>query len=68
LFGVLTIAGLTPGVDTLFGLIPAFGADVVPHALTTAVSSYFGWFAGDARRARTVGSVGAALSQRTLEV
>jgi hypothetical protein len=55
LFGVLTVAGLTPGLDTLFGLIPAFGADVIPNALTTAVSSRFAWFASDAQPRANVG-------------
>ena len=52
IFGVLTIMGLVPGLNTTLGLIPIFGADVVLHALTTLAASYFGWFAGDARLAR----------------
>ena len=52
-FGVLAIAGLAPGLNTTLGLIPLFGADVALHGLTTLVSGYFGWFAGDARLPRT---------------
>ncbi len=48
IFGVLTIMGLVPGLNTTLGLIPLFGADVVLHALTMLAASYFGWFAGDA--------------------
>jgi hypothetical protein len=51
-FGVLTIMGFVPGLNTTLGLIPLFGADVMLHALTTLAASYFGWFAGDARLAR----------------
>jgi hypothetical protein len=52
IFGVLTMMGLIPGLNTTFGFIPIFGADVALHALTLVAASYFGWFAGDARLAR----------------
>ena len=44
-FGLLTIMGLVPGLDTTAGLIPLFGADVLLHALTALAGAYFGWFA-----------------------
>jgi hypothetical protein len=52
-FGALTVMGLLPALNTTLGLIPIFGADVLLHVLTTLVSAYFGWFAGDARATRT---------------
>ena len=53
IFGVLTIMGLVPGLNTTLGFIPIFGADVALHALTMLAAGYFGWLAGDARTART---------------
>ena len=47
-FALLTLMGLLPSVDTTFGLIPLFGADVALHALTAIVSAYFGWAVRDA--------------------
>ena len=52
-FGVLTVMGLIPDLNTTLGLIPLFGADVALHTATTLAAAYFGWFASDARRART---------------
>lgn len=43
IYGVLTVAGLIPGLDTLFGLVPLFGNDVWLHALLAAVAAYFGF-------------------------
>ena len=43
IYGVLTIVGLVPGLNTVFGLIPIHGHDVWLHALTAAVAAYFGW-------------------------
>ncbi|HEX2034259.1 MAG TPA: DUF4383 domain-containing protein [Chloroflexota bacterium] len=42
-FGLLTLMGLVPGLDTTFGLIPLFGHDVWLHALTAAAAAYFGF-------------------------
>jgi hypothetical protein len=52
IFGVLTVMGLMPGLNTTFGLVPVFGVDVALHALTMLAAGYFGWFASDARAAR----------------
>ena len=45
LFGVLTVAGLIPGLDTMFGLVPLYGHDVWLHALSAGLSAYFGFVA-----------------------
>lgn len=42
-YGGLAVMGLIPGLNTTFGLIPLFGHDIWLHALTAAVSSYFGF-------------------------
>jgi hypothetical protein len=46
-YGLLTIMGLVPALNTVFGLIPIHGHDVWLHAVIAAVSAYFG-FAGRA--------------------
>jgi hypothetical protein len=43
-YGVLTVLGLIPGANTMFGLVPIFAHDVWLHALTAALGIYFGWF------------------------
>ena len=45
LFAALTILGLIPATNTLFGLVPIYGHDVWLHALTTALTAYFGFVA-----------------------
>ena len=42
-YGLLTIMGLIPGLNTTFGLIPIFGHDVWLHAVTAGVAAYFGF-------------------------
>jgi hypothetical protein len=44
-YGLLTIMGLVPALNTVFGLIPIHGHDGWLHAAIAAVSAYFG-FAG----------------------
>jgi hypothetical protein len=44
-FGVLTILGLIPVANTLFGLVPLYGFDVLLHAATSILGIYFGFFA-----------------------
>lgn len=46
---VLTVMGLIPGLNTVFGLIPIYGHDVWLHGATAAVAAYFGF----SRSART---------------
>jgi hypothetical protein len=43
LFGALTLMGMLPAANTVFGWMPIFGHDVWFHALTTALAAYFGW-------------------------
>jgi hypothetical protein len=45
LFGILTIMGVLPGLNTVFGLAPIYGHDVWLHAVTALVAAYFGWVA-----------------------
>ena len=52
IFGVLTVMGLVPRLNTVFGLIPLFGHDVWLHAVTAIAAAYFGF-----REARMVGTV-----------
>jgi hypothetical protein len=40
---ILAVAGLVPGLNTMFGLTPLFGNDVWLHALLAIVAAYFGW-------------------------
>jgi hypothetical protein len=42
-YGVLTVLGLIPGLNTTFGLIPLFGHDVWLHALIAIPAAYFGF-------------------------
>lgn len=42
-FGVLAILGLLEPTDTLFGLMPIFGANAVLYGLMSIVSFYFGF-------------------------
>jgi hypothetical protein len=43
IYAVLTVAGLIPGLNTMFGLTPLFGNDVWLHAVLSAVAAYFGF-------------------------
>jgi hypothetical protein len=48
IYAVLTVMGLVPGLNTTFGFIPIYGADVFLHALLAIVAAYFGWMHRDA--------------------
>jgi Domain of unknown function (DUF4383) len=43
IYGILTVMGLIPVLNTTFGLIPLYGHDVWLHALLAIVAAYFGW-------------------------
>jgi hypothetical protein len=43
IYAVLTILGLIPLTNTLFGLVPLFGHDVWLHAATAIIAGYFGF-------------------------
>jgi hypothetical protein len=47
IYAVLTIAGIIPGLNTMFGLVPLFGNDIWLHALLALVAAYFGWMHRD---------------------
>lgn len=42
-YGLLTILGLIPFANTLFGLAPIFGHDVWLHAGSALIAGYFGY-------------------------
>ena len=45
-YGVLAVLGLIPATNTLFGLAPIHGADVVLHAVLALIAAYLGfWYA-----------------------
>ena len=44
IYGVLTIMGLIPGLNTLFGLVPLHGNDIWLHAILAIVAGYVGYF------------------------
>lgn len=48
IYAVLAVAGLVPGLNTLFGLVPLHGHDVWLHAVIAIVSAYFGFAAVEA--------------------
>lgn len=43
LYGFLTIFGLIPNLDIMFGLVPLYGNDVWLHGAVALVAAYFGW-------------------------
>jgi len=47
IYAVLTVMGLVAGLQTTFGLIPLYGADVALHAVLAIVAAYFGWMNRD---------------------
>jgi len=50
IFFLLAIAGLLPGVQTGFGLLPLYAKDVWLHGLIALGGLYFGWAARGADR------------------
>ena len=47
IYAVLAVMGLIDGLNTTFGLIPLYGADVALHAVLAVVAAYFGFVARD---------------------
>ena len=47
-YGILTVMGVIPGLNTTLGLIPLFGHNVWLHAVTALASAYFGYYWTDA--------------------
>jgi hypothetical protein len=56
IYGVLTVLGLFPATNTLFGLAPIHGHDVWLHAASALVAAYFGFFVPAAESNRRVGA------------
>lgn len=51
LYAVLTVLGLIPATETLFGLVPLYGNDIWLHALLALIAAYFGFFHTERSRA-----------------
>jgi hypothetical protein len=47
IYALLTVMGLVDGLNTTFGLIPLYGADVALHAVLALVAAYFGFMHRD---------------------
>jgi hypothetical protein len=47
IYALLTVMGFIPPLNTTFGLIPLYGADIWLHALLAIVAAYFGWMNRD---------------------
>ena len=45
IFAALAVAGFIPSLNTVFGLLPLFGAGIWPHALAAVAAAYVGWYA-----------------------
>ena len=43
IYAVLTVAGLVPSLNTLFGYVPLYGNDIWLHGVLALVAAYFGW-------------------------
>jgi len=43
-YGILTIMGVIPGLNTMLGLAPLFGHDVWLHAVTALAAAYYGYY------------------------
>jgi Domain of unknown function (DUF4383) len=43
LYALLTLLGMVPGLDDLFGLMPLYGNDIWLHLGIAATAAYFGW-------------------------
>ncbi len=43
IYGLLTVLGLIPGTNTMFGLVPIYGNDIWLHAGLALVAAYFGF-------------------------
>lgn len=52
IYAVLAIMGLIDGLNTTFGLIPLYGADVGLHAVLAIGGAYFGWINRDSGASR----------------
>ncbi|HET9662645.1 MAG TPA: DUF4383 domain-containing protein [Burkholderiales bacterium] len=44
IYGLLAVLGLIPATNTLFGLAPIHGADVILHAVLALIAAYLGFW------------------------
>jgi hypothetical protein len=43
IYALLAVAGLFPGLNTVYGLVPLYSHDIWLHAATAIIAAYFGW-------------------------
>lgn len=43
IYGIFTIMGLIPGLNTVWGLVPLYSHDIWLHAVLAIVAAVFGW-------------------------
>jgi len=43
IYGVFTVMGFLPVLNTVFGLVPLHGHDIWLHLVLAGVAAYFGW-------------------------
>lgn len=48
-YGALTLLGIIPITNTLFGLVPIFGNAIWIHAIFAGVTAYYGYFRPQAK-------------------
>ena len=51
IYGVLAVLGLFPATNTLFGLAPIHGADVILHGVLALIAAYLGFFRSSSKPA-----------------
>ena len=52
IYSVLIVAGFIPGLNTMFGLVPLFGNDILLHIGLALPAAYFGWMHRDVASGR----------------
>jgi hypothetical protein len=52
IYAVLVVAGFIPGLNTMFGLVPLFGNDILLHIGLALPAAYFGWMHRDVASGR----------------
>ena len=43
IYALLTVLGLIPSMNTMWGMVPLYGNDVWLHGALAVVAAYFGW-------------------------
>ena len=52
IYAVLVVAGFIPNLNTMFGLVPLFGNDILLHIGLALPAAYFGWMHRDVASGR----------------